>query len=277
MGYPLSIICSGLGINRSTYYKQATRSKGGECRSDVDEGLAKKIMELLDKEETFGYRRVWAHLRFKEKMEVNIKKVHRIIKLKGWQCRLWNRASGLPKATYIQKSTVDGPDYLWCMDSTRLYCGADGWATLIAVMDAGSREVVGYRFSRRGRSIEAIDALEQGFMGRYGGLKAPNRLQLRSDNGSIFLAHNFVEITKRLNMKQEFIPKRSPEYNGCIERFFRTLKQECVWLNRFKSFEEAEATISGWINYYNQERLHSALGYLSPNQWRKQFYLPLVA
>ena len=62
------------------------------------------------------------------------------MKLKGWQCRLWNRPSHMPKATHVQKSTVSRPDYLWCMDSTKVYCGRDGWA---AVMDAGSRETVG--------------------------------------------------------------------------------------------------------------------------------------
>lgn len=277
MGYQLTIISSALGVNRSTYYKHIGRSEDKSSEPILDEGLAKKIRAILDKEEIFGYRRVWAHLRFKENIEVNIKKIHRIMKLKGWQCRLWNRPSYIPKATHIQKSTVNRPDYLWCMDSTKIYCGIDGWATLIAVMDAGSREIVGYRFSRRGRAIEAIDAIEQGLIRTYGILKAPEELTLRSDNASIFLAHDFVKTAKRHSIVQEFTPKYSPEYNGSIERFFRTLKQECVWLNRFETFEEAESIISEWIEYYNRERLHSSLGYLTPREWRKQFYLPLAA
>ncbi len=273
-GYPLTVISSVLGINRTTYYKQSKRDRRHDL---IDEELAKRIRFILDKEETFGYRRVWAHLRFKEKLCVNVKKVHRIMKLKGWQCKLWNRSSHVPKATHIQKSTVDIPDHLWCMDSTRVYCGKDGWASMISVIDAGSREIVGYRFSRRCRHIEALDAVEQGLIKRYGEVNAPDRLLLRSDNGSIFLAREFVHRVKLLNIEQEFTPKYSPEYNGSIERFFRTLKQECVWLNRFQSFEEAEKVIADWINHYNHERLHSSLGYMSPHEWRKKFYVPLAA
>jgi putative transposase len=243
----------------------------------LDEDLAQKIRAILDQEETFGYRRAWAHLRFKEQIRVNLKKVHRIMKLKGWQCRLWNRPSHLPKATRVSRSTADQPDRLWCLDSTKVFCGQDGWASLIALLDAGSREVVGYRFSLRGRAIEAMDALEQGLLRAYGALKAPEGLALRSDNASIFLSRGFVQLTRQLSLRQEFTPRYSPEYNGSIERFFRTLKQECVWLHRFDNFEEAERIIPAWIEHYNQERLHSSLGYMAPREWRKQFYLPLAA
>ena len=57
-----------------------------------------------------------------------------------------------------------------------------------------------------------------------------------------------------------------------IERFFRTLKQECVWLHHFESFEEAERVILAWIDRYNTERQHPALGYLTPRAWRERFY-----
>ena len=94
-----------------------------------------------------------------------------------------------------------------------ILCGLDGWATLIAIMDTGSREIVGYRFSCRGRAIEAIDALEQSLIRTYSLSKAPEGLRLRSDNGSIFLARDFVKTAKRYSIVQEFTPKYSPEYN----------------------------------------------------------------
>ena len=103
-------------------------------------------------------------------------------------------------------------------------------------------------------------------------------LRLRHDNGSIFLARRFVGTAQQLAITQEFIPRYSPEYNGVIERFFRTLKQECVWLHHFESFEQAEQVIMAWIDRYNTERQHSALGYLTPRAWREQFYeLPQAA
>ncbi|MFX0200682.1 MAG: transposase [Candidatus Hodarchaeota archaeon] len=163
------------------------------------------------------------------------------------------------------------------MDSSKVYCGRDGWATFITLMDAESREIVGCRFSCQGRAIEAIDAMAQHFIRIYSTLKAPQGLLLRSDNASVFLARDFIRTAKRLNITQEFIRKYSPKYNGGIERFFRTLKQDCVCLNRFQPFEDVESTISKWIEYCNEEGLHSSLGYLTPKEWRKQFYLPLAA
>jgi len=145
-GYPLKTICSALGVNRSTYYK---RRKGAVKTREprVDQELASRVESIIREDETFGYRRVWAHLRFKEGMRVKVKKVHRIVKLKGWGCKLWRRPSGLPRPTAVQSSTAQRPDVLWCADATRVFCGRDGWATLIAVIDGASREIVGYRFS----------------------------------------------------------------------------------------------------------------------------------
>jgi len=104
-GYPLTVISRAFDINRSTYYKRSVDK--GQSSPMLDEDLAKKIRLILDKEETFGYRRVWAHLRFKEGIDVNVKKVHRIMKLKSWQCKLWNRPCYVPKAVDVKKSTVE--------------------------------------------------------------------------------------------------------------------------------------------------------------------------
>ncbi|HZT07806.1 MAG TPA: integrase core domain-containing protein [Chloroflexota bacterium] len=75
---------------------------------------------------------------------------------------------------------------------------------------------------------------------------------------------------------QEFITPYTPEQNGIIERFFRSLKEECVWQRNFVSFAEARRAIRRWIEWYNAERPHQALGYRSPRQHRAQ-QLQLVA
>ena len=279
-GVPLSPLCRTLGVSRAGFY----RGRQGSARIPLrpvrcDEILAQRIRTILDREETFGYRRVWAWLRFKEGVVVNRKTVHRIMQRNGWQCRLWHRPARRPKPTWVKCSTVDQPDRLWATDTTKIWCGQDGWASLVGVLDAGSRECVGARFAHQGRAIEAVNALEQGIVQRYGRLtQVPAGLRLRHDNGSIFLARLFVGTAQQLAITQEFIPRYSPEYNGVIERFFRTLKQECVWLHHFESFEAAEQVIMAWIERYNSERQHSALGYVTPRAWREQFYqLPQAA
>src|SRR5262249_47277228 len=68
--------------------------------------------------------------------------------------------------------------------------------------------------------------------------------------------------------RQEFITPYTPEQNGVVERFFRSLKEECVWQHSFPSFTEARRAVRRWIRWYNEERPHQALGYLSPREFR---------
>ncbi len=67
-----------------------------------------------------------------------------------------------------------------------------------------------------------------------------------------------------------FITPYTPQQNGLIERFFRTLKEECVWQHQFESFEHAKRVITQWIRWYNEGRPHQSLGYLSPVRYRAQ-------
>jgi putative transposase len=71
-------------------------------------------------------------------------------------------------------------------------------------------------------------------------------------------------------LAQEYITPYTPEQNGIIERFFRSLKEECVWQHNFISFSDARAAVTKWIDWYNESRPHQALGYLSPRQFRAQ-------
>lgn len=279
-GYSRTVVASALGLHCSTLYRKHGIDESTPIKkSKIDEVLTNKMRSILDEEETFGYRRVWAHLRFKEGLDVNIKKIHRIMKLKSWQCRLWNRPGRKGPQVERKRSAVDRPDILWSTDLTKIYCGRDGWCSLIGVIDNGSREIAGYRFHRRGRALEATDALNQAVVARYGSREGvPEGLSLRHDNGSIFLARDYLANTKYWGIDQEYIPAGKPDWNGVIERFFRTLKQECVWLHRFESFEQAEIVIAQWIENYNKNRLHSSLGYKAPEQWRNYFYeLPQAA
>jgi hypothetical protein len=154
-------LCRTLGVSRAGFYKRqrAPGARAPRPRSD-NEALAQRIRTILDREETVGYRRVWAWLRFKEGGVVNRKTVHRIMQLKGWQCRLWHRPARRPTPTWVKCSTVDQPDRLWATEPTKIWCGHDDWASLVGVLDAGSRECVGARFAHQGRAVEAVDAME---------------------------------------------------------------------------------------------------------------------
>lgn len=79
---------------------------------------------------------------------------------------------------------------------------------------------------------------------------------LRSDNELIFQSHRFWQVCRAYCVAQEFIPPYTPQQDELIERFFRSLKEECIWQHRFSSFEEARQNINTWVQWYNEERPH---------------------
>jgi putative transposase len=93
---------------------------------------------------------------------------------------------------------------------------------------------------------------------------------VRSDNGLIFQSRRFRQACRDYRLKQEFITPYTPEQNGMIERFFRSLKEECIWQHNFSSFAEARRAIRRWIRWYNEERPHQALEYKSPREFRRE-------
>ncbi|RDV36899.1 transposase [Bradymonadaceae bacterium TMQ3] len=78
-------------------------------------------------------------------------------------------------------------------------------------------------------------------------------------------------VASQYGLIQEFIRPYTPQQNGLIECFFRSLKEECIWMTNFKTFAQAREVIETWVEFYNTERPHQALGYTSPAEYGAQF------
>ena len=85
---------------------------------------------------------------------------------------------------------------------------------------------------------------------------------LRSDNGKVFTSKRFAGRCSQYGLTQEFITPYTPQQNGMIERFFRSLKEECIWLHNFEGVEDAREKILEWVEFYNELRPHQSLKYL---------------
>lgn len=260
-----------MGISRSAFYKALSRKREShQVKPDPDEcRLIARIKELVARFPDYGYRRIWALLRFgDDPIVVNRKRVQRLMRVHGLQVKVKRyQASRRP---HVGRVEVNDSDLLWGIDMTKIGCGKDGWASLFAIVDHCDRECVGFRLSLDAKAERAREALDQAVAYRFGSPKAvPADLQIRADNGSQFGSRAFVNEVDRLGIELTYTPYRSPQGNAIVERFFRSLKEECVWHYRFESFHEAERVISDWIRFYNDERLHSRLGYRSPKQYRK--------
>jgi putative transposase len=115
---------------------------------------------------------------------------------------------------------------------------------------------------------EAELALEEARLARFGTLRPTGATPVvRSDNGNR-QSRRFRAACRYYRVRQEFITPHTPEQNRIVKRFFRSLKEECVWQYNFASFAEARTAITQWINWYNTERPHQALDYRSPRQFR---------
>jgi len=259
-------LCKWFGIARSSVYYKPLKSKGKRSSRALDRVLTEKIRQILEENPTYGVRRITAVIRNELKKSVNRKAVHRIIKANGWQVR--KKASGFKQRARGMRSQTTAPNERWSIDATSIFCGEDGWCPLTAIIDCCDRHIVGWRLSRSGISKHAAATLEEALIGRKKEL-IPEKLVLRSDNGLIFGSKPFVKVAKEYGIEQEYITPYTPEQNGMVERFFRSLKEECVWQHRFKNRDEAFMAIADWIDKYHKKRPHSALGYLTPEAYKK--------
>lgn len=259
---PLARLCRILGVPRSTAYHQP---KTERLHRPVDEALAKTVHAIIQAHPTFGIRRVWAWLKHRLGQPANRKKVHRLMRIKGWTIR--QRAAGKRPRVPGSKSIAPIPNQRWSTDIALVECGQDGWCAFVPVLDCCTREVLGWCLDRTARAQTAERALEEALIHRFGWTRgAPRGLALRHDNGLVFGSRLYRALARDYGLKQEYITPYTPQQNGLCERFIRSFKEECAWLHRFADIQEARAEIARYIHHYNHERPHQSLAYRTPNQ-----------
>ncbi len=131
------------------------------------------------------------------------------------------------------------PNELWQMDMPKVWWGRSGWGYLVTVVDCFDRSVVGKRLSLRCGTEDALECLEEAIGRRFPeGVKGKG-LALRTDNGCQFTSRRFVLALKSLGITPSRTGYNNPEGNAMVERFYRTLKEEEVWLKEYQDIREA--------------------------------------
>lgn len=257
------LVCRVLGIARSAMRPTVQAERRHD---DGDLVMRERIHQLVLSHPTFGYRRIWALLRHGDGIQINRKRVYRIMRQNRWMVH--ERAQTPRPRVQSLVSQAAASDERWATDLTRVDCGTDGWGHLIAVIDCHDRQIIGWELAMRGRAREAVRALEAACIERFGCLRPANAPTLRSDNGKVFIARNYQQACRDYGIGQEFITPYTPQQNGMIERFFRSIKEECLWQHNFTNLTHARSTVAKWIHWYNNQRPHQSLNYLSPKQFR---------
>jgi len=210
--------CRMLQVPRAALRPARGQPRGVRSRRALNAELVRRVATLLQAHPTFGYRRVWALLRFREGWRITRKAVYRVLQHQGWFVH--QRVRTPRPRVQGRRSVATAPNTRWAVDVTHIPCGADGWAHLTAVVDCHDRAIIGYEFALRGRAQEAERALEEVCLARFGTVRPRGPTPtLRSDNGLIFQSRRFRAACRAYRLPQEFI---TPDHPG-TERGHRTV------------------------------------------------------
>jgi putative transposase len=247
-----------MGISRSGVYYEAVPEK--------EENLA--LMLRLDQmhleHPVYGSRRLTALLQ-REGMEINRKRVRRLLGIMGLEALYPKRSLSQPGEghriyPYLLKGLeISGPDQVWCSDITYVPM-ACGYMYLVAVMDWWSRYVVGWELSNSLESQFCIRAWN-------GALSAAGRRPLISntDQGSQFTSEAFLDAVESVGVDVSMDGRGRWIDNRFIERLWRSVKQEDIYLQDYGDGLTAQRGLAQWFQQYNEERPHQALNYATPS------------
>ena len=267
--YPVQLLCSVMGVSRSGFYLYVKRKK----RRDKDRfALAAAVKALFaESRGTYGSRRlVWALRKMGYKVgRCRVRTLMRRYGLKAAPAKRFRRTTDSDHRMPVMPNvlnrsfSVKAPDRVWAGDITYLWT-REGWLYLAALIDLHSRKVVGWALDRRLTSGLALEAFRMAAGRRR---PAPGLIH-HTDRGSQYAGRAYQQELARHGMVCSMSRKGDCWDNAVAERFFRSLKTECTNRRLYRSRDEARRDVVDYIEtFYNSRRLHSYLGYMSPNQF----------
>ncbi len=167
--------------------------------------------------------------------------------------------------------TTDTPGVMWGTDATCTLTTLEGQATVFIAVNHATAECVGIHAAKVGTRFEALEPIRQGVKARFGvyGRGVATGLAIRHDNGSQYTSEAFQDELRLLGAASSPSFVRSPEGNGCAERFIRTLKEQLLWVRTLSTVEELRRALLEWAHRYNEYWLLERHHFLSPSQARR--------
>jgi putative transposase len=248
--------CELLGLPRSSWYYAGV---------DEEDDYNQELMRLIDRQYTqtpfFGVRKMTEML-LRSGHEVNAKRVRRLMRVMGLEViyprprtSLKNQAN--PVYPYLLKGLViDRPDQVWATDITYVPLRR-GWVYVVAVMDWFSRYVLSWELSTTLDSSFCVDALKRA-------LELGTPEIFNSDQGSQFTSEAFTGVLKDAGVRISMDGVRRAYDNIFVERLWRSLKYEEVYLHDYQTVLEARHGVGGWFEFYDHRRPHQGLSYKTP-------------
>jgi transposase InsO family protein len=263
---PVRRLCALLAIGRSWYYERSEQP----TRAERDVALRGAIERIVLEFPGYGYRRVTKALA-RGGWAVNHKRVLRVMRQEALLCQLKRRFvattdSGHALRTYpnlVAEVEPTGPDQVWVADITYIRLPT-AFVYLACILDAWSRRCVGRHLSRTIDTRLTLAALDRALLARC----PAAGLIHHSDRGVQYASADYVGRLVSAGARVSMAATGNPYENAKAESFFKTLKCEEVYLQQYRTFDEAEANLGRFIeDVYNAKRLHSSLGYRPPDEF----------
>jgi putative transposase len=256
----LSIVrqCVLVSIARSTFY----REPAPETAVNLD--LMRRIDEQFLETPWYGSRQMTRHLR-REGHAVGRKRVRRLMAKMGLAAIYQRPRTTVPHPEHrihpylLRDLTVDQPNQVWCADITYIPMRR-GFLYLVAIMDWASRKVLSWRVSNTMDVEFCLEALSEA-LARFGRPGIFN-----TDQGSQFTSPRFTALLAAAGVRISMDGRGRWMDNAFIERLWRSLKYECVYLHAFETGSALRAGLTDWCAYYNARRPHSAIGGITPDE-----------
>jgi len=252
----LSRQCRLLTISRSSFYYAAK----GESPKNL--ALMRRIDELFLKYPFYGSRQMVRQLR-REGVRVGLMCCRRLMRLMGLAAIYQAPKTSEPHPAHriypylLRRLAIDRPNQVWCADITYIPV-QHGFLYLVAIMDWATRHVIAWRLSNTMDAGFCVEALNEA-LARYGRPEIFN-----TDQGSQFTSLDFTGVLSDAGIRISMDGRGRCMDNIFIERLWRSLKYEAVYLHELTDGFKAERVIGDWIGFYNTERPHSALGGRTP-------------
>lgn len=272
--FTLAALCRVMQVARSGYYAWCKRPLS--AREQANEQLTQQIHTVFEaSKHTYGSPRVYEELR-QQKVACSEKRVARLMRLAGFKASLPKRFvvtthsdHDLPVAENLldRQFGSDTPDTCWTSDISYVWT-SEGWLYLGVVLDLFSRRIVGWAMGETLERSLVLSALDMAIQNRH----PKAGLLCHSDRGSQYASEDYQQALKEAGIVCSMSRRGNCWDNAVVESFFSSLKRECVYRHRFATRAEARTVLFDYIEvWYNRKRRHSALGYLSPDAFEKQY------
>jgi putative transposase len=265
--FPIAMMCRMTSASRSGYYRWRHRPLSD--RNQANQRLAKAIKRIFDDEKSRpGSPRITRRLRA-EGVSASRHRVARIMRSNGWRAKAakkykatTNSNHTLPVAPNLleQNFTADSLDQKWVSDITYIWT-EEGWLYLAVVLELYSRRVIGWAIAERMTAALVCDALMMALWRRH----MPKEVIVHSDRGSQYCSAAYQRLISKHQLICSMSKKGDCYDNAAMESWNYSFKVEAVHGERFLTRADAKHQVFDYIEvYYNRKRLHSQLGYVSP-------------